>query len=212
MDEWAASSTAWTCFDDHRLAKHTLLHLQLVMENQQPFQFLVSYSWNTTDIRRNPAGLPTRKRPIGVVITPTKGLANNIVCLFLVFNSLAWLSRFLNFQNWISPLSQTATKPWVKHERLEPIWQIWLRRVLNGRSYVWTGALTRQRVEGYNRESDLPSCSRALMRSTWSICGVFHSVLHLQPFGPPYDCLGGIIRTGLGVTVLLKWWESESLL
>jgi superfamily II DNA/RNA helicase len=26
------------------------------------------------------AGLPTRKRPIGVVITPTKGLADNIVC------------------------------------------------------------------------------------------------------------------------------------
>jgi len=26
-----------------------------------------------------PARLPTRKRPIGVIITPTKGLANNIV-------------------------------------------------------------------------------------------------------------------------------------
>ncbi|KAF8236734.1 hypothetical protein L208DRAFT_1523867 [Tricholoma matsutake] len=26
-----------------------------------------------------PAGLPTQKRPIGVVITPMKGLANNIV-------------------------------------------------------------------------------------------------------------------------------------
>ncbi|KAF8219123.1 hypothetical protein L208DRAFT_1343138, partial [Tricholoma matsutake] len=26
-----------------------------------------------------PAGLPTRKRPIGVVITPMKGLTNNIV-------------------------------------------------------------------------------------------------------------------------------------
>ena len=26
------------------------------------------------------AGLPTRTRPIGVVITPTKGLANNVVC------------------------------------------------------------------------------------------------------------------------------------
>jgi len=28
------------------------------------------------------AGLPTRTRPIGVVITPTKGLADNIVCFF----------------------------------------------------------------------------------------------------------------------------------
>jgi superfamily II DNA helicase RecQ len=27
-----------------------------------------------------PAGLPTRTRPVGVVITPTKGLADNIVC------------------------------------------------------------------------------------------------------------------------------------
>ncbi|PPQ90217.1 hypothetical protein CVT25_001661 [Psilocybe cyanescens] len=30
------------------------------------------------------AGLPTRARPIGVVITPTKGLADNIVCLLHV--------------------------------------------------------------------------------------------------------------------------------
>jgi superfamily II DNA/RNA helicase len=29
------------------------------------------------------AGLPTRTRPIGVVITPTKGLANNVVCFLL---------------------------------------------------------------------------------------------------------------------------------
>ena len=32
-----------------------------------------------------PAGLPIRKRPIGVVITPTKGLANNIVSFSLFF-------------------------------------------------------------------------------------------------------------------------------
>jgi len=32
-----------------------------------------------------PPGLPTRKRPIGVVITPTKGLASNTVCFFLSF-------------------------------------------------------------------------------------------------------------------------------
>ena len=44
-----------------------------------------------------PAGLPTRKRPIGVVITPTKGLANKIVH-FLPFSHVARspLSRFLN--------------------------------------------------------------------------------------------------------------------
>ena len=70
-----------------------------------------------------PAGLPTRKRPIGVVITPTKGLANNIVH-FLPFSHVARspLSRFLNCQNWTSPLSRTAMKLWVKHERLEPDW------------------------------------------------------------------------------------------
>ena len=28
-----------------------------------------------------PRGLPTRAKPIGIVITPTKGLVNNIVCL-----------------------------------------------------------------------------------------------------------------------------------
>jgi len=43
-----------------------------------------------------PAGLPTRKRPIGVVITPTKGLANNTVCFFPFFNSLA--HAFLGFR------------------------------------------------------------------------------------------------------------------
>ena len=47
-----------------------------------------------------PAGLPTRKRPIGVVITPTKELANNIVH-FLPFSHVARspLSRFSNCQN-----------------------------------------------------------------------------------------------------------------
>ncbi|KIJ92170.1 hypothetical protein K443DRAFT_108621, partial [Laccaria amethystina LaAM-08-1] len=32
------------------------------------------------------AGLPTRKRPIGVVVTPTKGLADNIVHELLKLN------------------------------------------------------------------------------------------------------------------------------
>ena len=47
-----------------------------------------------------PAGLPTRKRPIGVVITPTKELANNIVH-FLPFSHVARspLSRFSNCQS-----------------------------------------------------------------------------------------------------------------
>ena len=56
-----------------------------------------------------PAGLPTWKRPIGVVITPTKGLSNNIIC-FLPFSYVARLPlfRFLNCQNWTSPLSRTA--------------------------------------------------------------------------------------------------------
>jgi len=47
-----------------------------------------------------PAGLPTRKRPIGVVITPTKGLANNIVHFSWIFHvSCSRLSRFSNCQN-----------------------------------------------------------------------------------------------------------------
>ena len=60
-----------------------------------------------------PAGLPTRKRPIGVVITPTNGLANNIV-RFLPFSHVARspLSRFSSCQNRMSPLSRTATKLW----------------------------------------------------------------------------------------------------
>ena len=45
-----------------------------------------------------PAGLPTRKRPIDVVITPTKGLATDII-RFLPFSHVACspLSRFLNW-------------------------------------------------------------------------------------------------------------------
>ena len=47
-----------------------------------------------------PAGLPTRKRTIDVVIIPKKGLANNIV-RFLPFSYVARspLSRFSNCQN-----------------------------------------------------------------------------------------------------------------
>jgi hypothetical protein len=53
---------------------------QLVTENQQPFQSLASYSWNTTDIQRNTQlDFPP---PIGVVITPTEGLANNVYVSF----------------------------------------------------------------------------------------------------------------------------------
>ena len=59
-----------------------------------------------------PAGLPTRKRPIGVVITPTKGLANNIVHFSPPFYLLcSLLSRFSNCQNLMCLLSRTATKP-----------------------------------------------------------------------------------------------------
>ena len=50
-----------------------------------------------------PAGFPTQKRPIGVVITPTKGLANNTVHFlphFYLFYSQ--LSRFWNYQNLMS--------------------------------------------------------------------------------------------------------------
>ena len=86
-----------------------------------------------------PAGLPTRKRPIGVVITPTKGLANKIVHFSPPFYLLcSLLSRFSNCQNLMCLLSRTATKPWAKLERLGSVWRMWLRNVLDGRWSVWT--------------------------------------------------------------------------
>jgi hypothetical protein len=42
----------------------------------------------------NPRGLPTRAKPIGVVITPTKGLANNIVCSFAAFFIHLFTARY----------------------------------------------------------------------------------------------------------------------
>jgi superfamily II DNA/RNA helicase len=59
------------------------------------------------------AGLPTRKRPIGVVVTPTKGLADNIVRLFVNSRRSAhdFWARFLNFRNSTSSRSHIAKKP-----------------------------------------------------------------------------------------------------
>jgi superfamily II DNA/RNA helicase len=47
------------------------------------------------------AGLPSRKRPIGVVITPTKGLADNIVRLIEILQCFTheFGARFTSFQN-----------------------------------------------------------------------------------------------------------------
>ena len=58
------------------------------------------------------AGLPTRRRPIGVVITPTKGLADNIVRLFVNSRRSAheFWARFVNFRNSTSPHSHIAKK------------------------------------------------------------------------------------------------------
>ena len=58
------------------------------------------------------AGLPTRKRPIGVVVTPTKDLADIIVRLFVNSRRSAHESgaRFMNFQNSTSPHSRIAKK------------------------------------------------------------------------------------------------------
>ena len=116
--------------------------LRLVLENQQPLQFgIPSLVLNEYNARPDvyPAELPTRKRPIGVVITPTKGLANNIVHFSPLFYLLySRLSRFSNCQNSMSLLSHTAMKPWAKHERLGSDWQMWLRNALDGRWSVWT--------------------------------------------------------------------------
>ena len=48
-----------------------------------------------------PTGLPTRTTPIGIVITPTKGLANNIVgfCQTLPIFFGSQRARFTNFQS-----------------------------------------------------------------------------------------------------------------
>ena len=40
-----------------------------------------------------PAGFPTQKRPIGVVITPTKGLANNTVHFLPYFKSFIFCTH-----------------------------------------------------------------------------------------------------------------------
>jgi superfamily II DNA/RNA helicase len=60
-----------TATGDGKSAAFSIPCLVLMEYNEHPNQY--------------PAGLPTRKRPIGVVITPTKGLANNIVPFSLFF-------------------------------------------------------------------------------------------------------------------------------
>ncbi|KIJ89614.1 hypothetical protein K443DRAFT_117756 [Laccaria amethystina LaAM-08-1] len=47
------------------------------------------------------AGLPTRKRPIGVAVTPTKGLVDNIARLFAIFCCYTheFRTTFTSFQN-----------------------------------------------------------------------------------------------------------------
>jgi len=59
-----------------------------------PGLVLVEYNKNAGAY---PPGFPTRKRPIDIVITPKKGLANNIVCVSSIPSSR--LIRFTNCQN-----------------------------------------------------------------------------------------------------------------
>ena len=60
---------------------------QLEMESQG----ILNANSCATGVQKTPgrictiAGLPTRRRPIGVVVTPTKGLADNIIRLFAIF-------------------------------------------------------------------------------------------------------------------------------
>ena len=58
------------------------------------------------------AGLPTRRRPIGVVVTPTKGLADNIIRLFAIFCRSAHEFRpgCMSFRNSTSLHSRTPKK------------------------------------------------------------------------------------------------------
>ena len=68
-----------------------------------------------------PARLPTWKRPIGVIITPTKGLANNIIC-FIPFSHVmrSPLSRVLN--------CQMRLAQWCIHYDIEGRAQKWQQR------------------------------------------------------------------------------------
>ena len=58
------------------------------------------------------AGLPTGQRPTRVVVTPTKGLADNIVCLFEIFchSAHGFRPRCMSFRNSTSPHSHTPEK------------------------------------------------------------------------------------------------------
>ena len=59
------------------------------------------------------AGLPTRRRPTGGVVTPTKGLADNIVRLFAIFCRSAHEfrpTRCMSFRNSTSLHSRTPKK------------------------------------------------------------------------------------------------------
>ena len=59
-----------------------------------PCLVLLEYNNN---VEEYPRGLPTRAKPIGVVITPTKGLASNIVRSFAPFSIYSsWLARSTN--------------------------------------------------------------------------------------------------------------------
>jgi superfamily II DNA/RNA helicase len=59
-----------------------------------PCLVLLEYNNNPEEY---PRGLPTRAKPIGVVITPTKGLASNIVRSFAPFSIYSsWLARSTN--------------------------------------------------------------------------------------------------------------------
>jgi superfamily II DNA/RNA helicase len=49
-----------------------------------PCLVLLEYNKNP---QAYPTGLPTRTAPIGIVITPTKGLANNIVSFYPTFSN-----------------------------------------------------------------------------------------------------------------------------
>ena len=76
-----------TATGDGKSAAFSVPTLVLLEYNQHPEAYV--------------AGLPTHKRPIGVVVTPTKGLADNIVRFSVDFRHSAheFRARFMNFRN-----------------------------------------------------------------------------------------------------------------
>ena len=86
-------------------------------------------------------------------------------------------------------------KPSARRERVEFIWHERSWNVLGGRSYVWIQSICTTRNGERSPRAQLfnpMSCSLALMKSTWSMNGDFHSIQHFQLSEPSLWTLSSI--------------------